>query len=493
VICWFNKKKGKKRKEQKKRKLIRSQRRRAMTMQMMSLLVTILVICVALVVEGYTPRRNVRDYGARGDGVTDDTAAIIRAITEGRGDDPNASYPTTYSSSSLTPALVYFPAGTYLISKPLPLIYYTQLVGDADTIPSLKMVSAGYDTRMIDALDQSWGGNLVNQNNFFHQVRNFVLDMTECDSCTGIHWQVAQATQLSNIHFNMKPNSKCQGIWMENGSGGFISDLVFDGGMFGMWVGNQQFTSRNITIRGSSVSAIYLNWDWAWTFQGLSISDTPVGIDVGSATGTLTVVDSSFTNVNTAAIRSGFAASNEPSINNLVLDNVKLVSAPVAVMNSQTVALEGSSGSLVVASWAQGRIWQNGKSVVNAIDLSAGGFAPSKPASLLRNNATFFQMGRPAFDSSKFTRVSADSLGVVGDGVTDVTAALQLAINKCALEGSVLFLPHATYRISDTVVLPAGSRVLGEAWSVIIVAKNGEGKFSDPASPTPVIQVIKSI
>lgn len=25
-----------------------------------------------------------------GDGITDDTAAIIRAITEGRGDDPNA-------------------------------------------------------------------------------------------------------------------------------------------------------------------------------------------------------------------------------------------------------------------------------------------------------------------------------------------------------------------------------------------------------------------
>jgi glucan 1,3-beta-glucosidase len=27
---------------------------------------------------------------------------------------------------------------------------------------------------------------------------------------------------------------------MENGSGGFMGDLVFNGGKFGIWVGNQQ-------------------------------------------------------------------------------------------------------------------------------------------------------------------------------------------------------------------------------------------------------------
>jgi glucan 1,3-beta-glucosidase len=83
-----------------------------------------------------------------------------------------------------------------------------------------------------------------------------------------------------------------------------MSDLVFDGGLYGMWIGNQQFTSRNITIRGASTAAIYLNWDWAWTFHGLTISNTPVGIDVGSATGSLLIADSTFTNVNTAGLAS---------------------------------------------------------------------------------------------------------------------------------------------------------------------------------------------
>ncbi len=31
---------------------------------------------------------------------------------------------------------------------------------------------------------------------------------------------------------------------MENGSGGFMSDLRFTGGRFGMWVGNQQVSSE---------------------------------------------------------------------------------------------------------------------------------------------------------------------------------------------------------------------------------------------------------
>jgi glucan 1,3-beta-glucosidase len=29
-------------------------------------------------------------------------------------------------------------------------------------------------------------------------------------------------------------------MFMENGSGGFMGDLVFNGGHFGLWVGNQQ-------------------------------------------------------------------------------------------------------------------------------------------------------------------------------------------------------------------------------------------------------------
>lgn len=73
-------------------------------------------------VSSYQIFRNVKDYGAKGDGITDDTAAIQRAITEG-----NRCTPGFCESTTTTPALVYFPGGTYVISTSIIDYYYTQV------------------------------------------------------------------------------------------------------------------------------------------------------------------------------------------------------------------------------------------------------------------------------------------------------------------------------------------------------------------------------
>lgn len=44
-------------------------------------------------------------------------------------------------SSTLTPAVVYFPSGTYKISKPIVTWYYSQMIGDAKNIPVILAAS----------------------------------------------------------------------------------------------------------------------------------------------------------------------------------------------------------------------------------------------------------------------------------------------------------------------------------------------------------------
>lgn len=180
-------------------------------------LLALFAVVFAIHCDAYTVRRNVRDFGAKGDGNTDDTAAIITALTQGRGDNPSAPYgSTTYSESTKTPALIYFPAGTYKISAPLPLIYYTQIVGDPNNLPVIKYVSGAANQRVLEVAGQWYTG--VNQNNFYRMIRNFVIDMTQCNLCTGVHWQVAQATSITNVYFKSAIGGKSQGMWMENGN-----------------------------------------------------------------------------------------------------------------------------------------------------------------------------------------------------------------------------------------------------------------------------------
>lgn len=95
--------------------------------------------------DSYKIFRNVKDYGAAGDGTTDDTEAINKAIADGDRCGEGCD------SSTTTPAIVYFPAGTYAVSAPIIQYYYTQFVGDINNLPTLKATAAFEGMAVIDA------------------------------------------------------------------------------------------------------------------------------------------------------------------------------------------------------------------------------------------------------------------------------------------------------------------------------------------------------
>jgi hypothetical protein len=120
----------------------------------------------------YAVYRNVMDYGAKGDGSTDDTAAINAAISAG------SRCGWGCDSSTVTPALVYFPPGTYMISRPIVMLYYTQLVGDALTLPVLK-ATAGFQGMAVldsDPYDSTGANMFTNQVCLILRVRETPID-----------------------------------------------------------------------------------------------------------------------------------------------------------------------------------------------------------------------------------------------------------------------------------------------------------------------------
>ncbi|KAF8078080.1 exo-beta-1,3-glucanase [Lyophyllum atratum] len=422
---------------------------------------------------GYQVFRNVKNFGARGDGITDDTAAINAAITQG-----NRCGGGSCHSSTVTPAIVL---------SEMPRRHQHSLQ------------AASFDgMAVIDADPYIPGGGgaqyYTNQNNFFRSVRNFVIDLRrvppEKSQGTGLHWQVAQATSLMNIvvHMSTASNTAHQGIWMENGSGGFMGDLVFNGGKFGIWVGNQQFTVRNITVNNAN-TGIYSLWNWGWTFQGVTINNCQVGFDLATggttqatqSTGAQAIIDATITNTPI------FVRTSQPSngrlAGSIVLNNARLNNVPTAVgVVGGAVVLAG--GTTTISSWGQGNVFTGTN--------SAGRFTqgnihvPNKPTVLLDSSGKIFGKTHPQYANYAVSQiVSVKDNGAKGDGRTDDTAALKAIFAKFA-GCKIIFFDAGTYIVSSTITIPAGTQIVGEAWSVI--AGSGSA-FQNQASPQVVVKV----
>ena len=302
----------------------------------------------------------------------------------------------------------------------------------------------------------------------------------------GIHWQVGQATSLANIRFEMirgGGNNKQQGIFMDNGSGGFMTDLIFNGGNYGAFLGNQQFTTRNLTFNDCN-TAIFMNWNWGWTLKSITVNNCKVGVDMANSpanqtVGSVLLMDSKFNNVE-LAVNTSFGQNSIPVTGGtLIVDNVDFGGARTAVRSAANAnALAGGS---TVQSWVQGAIY-NGNQRTRTFSAISG---PNKPAGLLAGGK-FFERTKPQYEglpASAF--ISIKDSGARGDGVTDDTAAIQRALDSVP-EGRVLYFDHGYYVVTSTLNVPKNIKIVGEIWPLIL-AKGAF--FNDQANPKPVFKV----
>ena len=266
-----------------------------------------------------------------------------------------------------------------------------------------------------------------------------------------------------------------------------MADLDIEGGKYGMNIGNQQFTMRNVKI-SKAIVGISQIWDWGWLYSGLTISDCGTafsmtnGADAGKLeVGSVVIIDSEITNCPTFIDQAWTRATSPIGAGQLVIENIKLNNVPVAVKGpGGATVLAG--GSITIGTWGQGnRYTPNGPEKFQGAMTAA-----VRPAGLL-DNGKFYSKSKPQYENlSTDNFISARSSGATGDGNTDDTAAVQTAINTAVSQNKVLFFEHGVYRVTNTLDFPPGLRAVGESFSVIM----GSGSnFADQNNPRPVVRI----
>ncbi|KAB5566246.1 exo-1,3-beta-D-glucanase [Coniochaeta sp. 2T2.1] len=294
-------------------------------------------------------------------------------------------------------------------------------------------------------------------------------------SPAGLHWQVAQACSLQNLLFKMPENATAEnggtyvGIFSENGSGGFVSDLEFQGGTIGWRAGTQQYTARKLKFRGCHTAGGSI---------GFNISGK--GGITKQGVGSVSFIDCTMSNVPTGILTDdGTDAPPNMVIDHLVIDNVETI---VKTTDGQNL-LHGSETIAILGLWGIGQRF-TGRS--DSYQSGAITGVPNRPASLL-DQGFFFSRSRPQYGSLGVGDfLVATAQGIKNDGTGDQTAVINQFLQNAVAQNKVAFFPAGIYQVQGTVKVPVGSRIQGSSWSQIM----GTGSyFSNVKAPKVMVEV----
>jgi glucan 1,3-beta-glucosidase len=189
--------------------------------------------------------------------------------------------------------------------------------------------------------------------------------------------------------------------------------------------------------------------------------------------GAISLIDSTISSCSALVYTGTPTGNGEGSV---VLDNVSVGSGVTTVKSNSKTLLSGSvaAGSTWVMGNQNPQNYQSGKM-----------YQINRPSALL-SGGKYYTKTQPQYekyDVSQFVNVK--SMGAKGDNQNDDTNVINsiLAANAGC---KIVYFPQGIYKVTNTITIPPGSRIVGDVFSVI----TGIGSnFYNPNSPVPIVRV----
>lgn len=229
-----------------------------------------------------------KDYGAKGDGKTDDTDAIMRAI-----DDSYADY--------TRPTLIYFPKGTYLVRDTLKwsegryncCITFQGQEQDS-TIIKLKDNAPGFENR-----EKPKPVIVTKQGNeaFHHYIRDLTINTGSGNQAAmGVDYISSNRGAITNVTIKSEDGEGKAGIDMTRIWPGpsLLKNLTIEGFDYGIKVARVEYslTLENITLKNQKIAGIF-NKQNTLAIRNLKSNNSVPAIH-NSAAGLVILIDGDF-------------------------------------------------------------------------------------------------------------------------------------------------------------------------------------------------------
>ena len=397
-------------------------------------------------------------YGAKGDGITDDTRAIQAAISA--------------NVHSANGAILYFPAGVYLVSRPIVYKNAVQawssaltLQGENQETTIIKVSdnnqlyqSSSNPEDVLDTASQNTRGNGAGNSAFDNYIFDMTIDVGKGNKgAVALDFMGNNYCGLRNVTLRSSDpdHAGAVGLSMLRYATGpcLMKNVVIDGFDYGIKAANTEYsaTFEGLTLLNQRVYGVY-NSSNVLSIRGLVSTNRVPAICNHSSLGLITLLQ--------ALLQDG-----SPSV--------------VAIENSGTMYARSVTSAGYASVLRSNRSTFSGPSLIEYDSGPVQNLFPSAASSL-----NLPVQETPQFEDANLTHwANVVSFGADPRGYSDSSTAIQAAIDSGA---TTVYFPTGKYTVTRTIFVRGSVRLINGFDSYITPPRSA---FQIAKNPRPLFQI----